>query len=390
MMNLLLISLFIINAFIIFWAMIGYPLSLRAIDKYLKKKPYIIKNNDYKPTVTIMIVAHNEEKVIYNKLINVTKVNYPKNKLEILVSSDNSTDKTNEIVKDFIKSNPEYNIRLYVVKERKGKTNAQNEAASTVKNEILVMTDANAMLDSNAIKELVSAFKTDDIAYVTGRLKYINSDEEWTSKSESSYWELDLKMREVESKLHSVTAGNGALYACRTRDYYNFDPIKSHDGAMPKHYVLLGKRAIYNKYAIAYEKAGEKVEDEFGRKVRMSRTILFALLPGIRIFNVFKYKWFSYCFFGHRYCRQNLWLAHLLIFIVNIPLAFSFLVFKISLILQTLFYLTAFLKHITKVNNKIINMVYYYSITIIAQIIGAYRHLTGKSKPFWEKAESTR
>ncbi len=184
---------------------------------------------------------------------------------------------TNEIVKEFIINNKDYNIRLYEVKERKGKTNAQNEAAATVQNEILVMTDANAMLEPNAIKEIVSAFSTDKIAYVTGKLKYINSDEEWTSNSESSYWEWDLKMREIESKLHSVTAGNGALYACRTKDYYNFDPIKSHDGAMPKYYVLKGKRAIYNKDAIAYEKAGTKVEDEFGRKVRMSRTILSAL-----------------------------------------------------------------------------------------------------------------
>ncbi len=297
---------------------------------------------------------------------------------------------TNEIVKEFIINNKDYNIRLYEVKERKGKTNAQNEAAATVQNEILVMTDANAMLEPNAIKEIVSAFSTDKIAYVTGKLKYINSDEEWTSNSESSYWEWDLKMREIESKLHSVTAGNGALYACRTKDYYNFDPIKSHDGAMPKYYVLKGKRAIYNKDAIAYEKAGTKVEDEFGRKVRMSRTILSALFPDIRIFNVFKYKWYSYCYFGHRYCRQILWLAHLLVFITNIPLAANSHLFKALLMFQIIFYFVALIKHLLKINNKLINMVYYYTITIIAQMLGAYNQITGKSKPFWEKAESTR
>ncbi|MCP1154193.1 glycosyltransferase family 2 protein [Peribacillus frigoritolerans] len=385
----LLITIFIIYAFIIFWAMIGYSLSLRLINKY-SKKPSIIKDNNYEPTVTVMIVAHNEEKVIYDKLNNVINLNYPKEKLEILVSSDNSTDKTNAIVREFIKDNKDFIVRLYEVKERKGKTNAQNEAASTVKNEILIMTDANAMLDKESIKELVSVFSSEIIGYVTGRLKYVNAEDEWTSKSESSYWEWDLKMREIESNLHSVTAGNGALYACRTLDYYEFDPIKSHDSAMPKHYVLQGKRAIYNKDAIAYEKAGAQVEDEFGRKVRMSRTILSAIFSNIGLFNVFKYKWFSYCFFGHRYCRQNLWLAHLLVFFINIPLAFTDLLFKISLVIQVLFYLTALLKHITKVDNKIINMTYYYSITIIAQMVGAYRQLTGKSKPFWEKAESTR
>lgn len=388
-MAVILKTLFIINAFVIFWSMIGYPLSIRVIDRY-SKKPYLLKNKDYEPTVTIMIVAHNEEKVIYNKLMNVIKVNYPKDKLEILVSSDNSNDKTNEIVKEFIKINQEYKIRLFEVKERKGKTNAQNEAAKTVESEILVMTDANAILDKNSIKELVSSFYTEKIAYVTGRLKYINSDENWTSESESLYWEWDLKIREVESKLHSVTAGNGALYACKVSDYYYFDSIKSHDSSMPIHYVLQGKRAIYNKDAIAYEKAGAKVEDEFGRKVRMSRDILSGLFPNIRIFNFFKYKWFSYCYFGHRFCRQNLWLAHLLVLLLNIPLAFINLAFRALLALQIIFYFIAITKHITKVDNRLINMIYYYCITIIAQMVGAYRQLKGKSKPFWEKAESTR
>ena len=388
-MNIILIALFTINAFIIFWAMIGYPISLRILDKY-SNKPNLTKNYDYEPTVTIMIVAHNEEKVIFDKLVNVTKVNYPQSKLEILVSSDNSTDKTNKIVEEFIENNSEYNIRLYEVKERKGKTNAQNEAAATVNSEMLIMTDANAMLEKNSIKELVVAFATDDIAYVTGRLKYTNAVEEWTSESESSYWEFDLKMREVESKLYSVTAGNGALYACKLEDYYSFDPIKSHDSAMPKHYVLIGKRAIYNKDAIAYEKAGTEVEDEFGRKVRMSREIISAIFPNIKLFNVFKYRWFSYCFFGHRYCRNNLWLAHLVVFFINIPLAFLNSFFIISLVTQVIFYLIALFKHITKVESRVVNMIYYYSITIIAQMIGAYRQFTGKSKPFWEKAESTR
>lgn len=385
----LLIIVFTINAFIIFWAMIGYPLSLKLINKY-SQKPNLVKDKNYEPTVTVMIVAHNEEKVIYEKLNNVVNVNYPKEKMEILVSSDNSTDKTNDIVKDFIENNKDFNIRLYEVKERKGKTNAQNEAALTVRNEILIMTDANAMLDKEAIKELVYAFSSEKVAYVTGRLKYINAEDKWTSKSESSYWEWDLKMREIESKLHSVTAGNGALYACRTKDYYEFDPIKCHDSAMPKHFVLHGKRAVYNKDAIAYEKAGTTVGDEFGRKVRMSRTILSALTSNLSIFNIFKHRWFSYCYFGHRFCRQSLWLAHLLVLTLNIPLAFLNIIFQVSLTFQIVFIVIGLIRCFAKINNKVFNIVYYYSITVLAQMIGVYTNISGKSKPFWEKAESTR
>lgn len=201
-----------------------------------------------------MIVAHNEEKVIRSKLENAIKLDYPKEKFKILVSSDNSTDKTNDIVEEFIKINKDRDITLYQTKERKGKTNAQNEAARLVETEVLVMTDANSIIEKESIKEIVSSFSDDDIVYVTGRLCYTNSNKNETSNSENLYWDLDTKIREIESRLQTITAGNGALYACRTKDYYCFDPIKCHDSSMPLYYALNGKRAIANQNAIAYEK----------------------------------------------------------------------------------------------------------------------------------------
>lgn len=156
------------------------------------------------------------------------------------------------------------------------------------------MTDANSILDKNSIIELMAAFTSEDIAYVTGRLSYINEDSSFVSNAESGYWDNDLRIREIESRIQTITAGNGALYACRTNDYFHFNPIQSHDTAMPLFYALQGKRAIANHDAIAYEKAGEVVDDEFGRKVRMNRLILKHILPDVRILNVFKYKWFSF------------------------------------------------------------------------------------------------
>ena len=376
---------------IIFWAMIGYPVSLKLINKIIKPKP-LPKDSEYKPTVTLMIVAHNEESVIKQKLEDVLKQTYPTDKLEILVSSDNSTDKTNDIVKNFINDHSERKIRLYEVKERKGKTNAQNEAAKTVQSELLVMTDANAMLKENAVEEIVSAFYEKDIAYVTGRLVYTNSEQFTTSNSENTYWDLDTSMREIESRLQTITAGNGALYACRTEEYYDFNPIKCHDSAMPIHYALNGKRAIANHDAIAYEKAGENIKDEFGRKVRMARIILDAIMPNIKILNIFKYKWFTFFYLGHRTARYLLWLAHILVLITNIILVIMNNSFLYTIILtgQILFYLIAMIKKVLPINNKICNMVYYYCMTIVAQIVGVKNILTGQAKPFWEKAESTR
>ncbi|TES53597.1 glycosyltransferase family 2 protein [Halalkalibacterium halodurans] len=388
-MELLFKILFYISGFIIFWAMVGYPLSIKIIGKF-HKVDKLKKDFSLQPTVTVMVVAHNEEKVIAKKLHNIIELDYPKDKIEFLIASDNSTDKTNEIVRKFISEYKEYSIRLYEVKSRKGKTNAQNEAHKTVTSEYLVMTDANSMMDKNSVKELVATFTSDDIAYVSGRLLITNKDVSDVSNSEASYWDSDLAIREIEGRLHSITAGNGALYACRTKNYYDFNPINCHDASMPLYYSLEGKRAICNHDAIAYEKAGEVIEDEFGRKVRMNRTILKAIFPDMRLLNVFKYKWFSYFYFGHRTCRYLLWIAHLLVLISNAFLLGESLFYTVTFIGQLFFYLLALTRAVTKTDNKYLNLIYYYCITIIAQWVGVYNILTGKAKPFWEKAESTR
>lgn len=168
-MELAFIILYFISVFIIFWAMLGYPMSMKLIDRIYKKRT-LKKDYSHQPTVTVMVVAHNEEKVILDKLNNIIELNYPQDKIQFLIASDNSTDKTNEIVNEFIKLHPEKNIRLYEVKTRKGKTNAQNEAQKIVTTEFLVMTDANSILDRDAVKELMAAFTSNDIAYVCGKL----------------------------------------------------------------------------------------------------------------------------------------------------------------------------------------------------------------------------
>lgn len=381
--------LFYCSIFIIFWAMIGYPKSLKFLD-FIYKSKEILKNYQYQPTVTIMVVAYNEEKVILEKLENIIQLDYPHDKISFLVASDNSTDKTNEIVKKFIDSHKNFNIKLFEVENRKGKTNAQNEARKTVDTEYLIMTDANSILDRKAAKELMATFTSPDIAYVSGKLSIANQDASEISNAEASYWNKDLEVRDIEGRIHSITAGNGALYACRTTEYIEFNPIQSHDSAMPLKYTLDGKRAIANHDAIAYEKAGEVIEDEFGRKVRMNRVILQHILPDFRLLNVFKYRWYSYFYFGHRTCRYLLWLSHLILLISSILLMEHSWFYSFIFLSQMIFFILSLLKAVTTLENKYLTLIYYYTMTIVAQWVGVYRIITGKAKPFWEKAESTR
>lgn len=388
-MELLYEILFSLSGFIIVWAMVGYPLSLRLLGKFYKDRK-LEKDYSHKPTVTVMVVAHNEEKVILEKLNNIINLNYSKEKIEFLIASDNSTDKTNKIVKEFIKANQYLKMQLYEVKDRKGKTNAQNEAQKIVTTEFLVMTDANSMMHKDSITELMAAFVSEKIAYVTGRLSIVNQKSSEVSNAEASYWDGDLATREIEGRIQTITAGNGALYACRTGDYYDFDPIKSHDSSMPLFYSLQGRRAIANHDALVYEKAGELIEDEFGRKVRMNRILLKHIFPDLRILNIFKYKWFSYFYFGHRTCRYLLWISHLTLIVSNCFLTTDSWFFTFTLVGQIMFYILALIKFMTKTNNKYLTLIYYYCVTIIAQWVGVYNILVGKAKPFWEKAESTR
>ena len=378
-----------VAVFVIFWAMIGYPASLVILNKLFKKRNK--KNASYEPTVTIMVVAHNEEKVIAEKLQNLLDTDYPADKLEFLIASDFSTDKTDEIVESFIAAHPERKIRIHKSVNHYGKTNAQNETQELCDTEILVMTDANALFGTNAVRELVSYFTDPSIAYVSGQLRYMNTEGNKTANSEGFYWKLDLMCRNIESRFQTITAGNGAIYAVRNKDYEKIPPIECHDSSFPIVYALEKKRAIYNPEAIAYEKAGEVNEDEFKRKVRMNRIILRGICPDIRVFNVFSYHWFSYFYFGHRTCRYLLWLMHLLAFVINIPLAImGGLFWKVTLAAQVLFYLIALLGWITKSGNKIVKIVSYYCMTVMAQWKGVINVVTGKSKPVWEKAESTR
>ena len=378
-----------ITAFFAFYAMFGYPMIIILLGKFKKDKAET--DIDFEPTVSYMIVAHNEEKVILQKLENALKIDYPKEKFQILVASDFCTDLTDEIVQNFIDNHKDYNIILNKSIEHKGKTNAQNETQKLATGEILVMTDANSMFETNAIRELVSYFYDKKVAYVCGKLKYVNNDN-LTSSTESLYWKLDLKVREIESRFHAITAGNGSIYAVRNEYYVDVDPIYCHDSEFPYLFTLKKKLCLYNSNAISYEKAGECNVDEFKRKVRMNRTILNVFIRMWKPFNVFKYGWFSFFYFVHRTCRYLLWLNHIAFFITSV--VFTCIGYYIagaiivSLQLLALFIGFISIKHTSKI--LLIRLIGYYMITVLSQIVAAFKQMTGKSKPTWEKAESTR
>lgn len=378
--------IFFIAAFAIFYAMIGYPLTLMILDKILKRENK--KDLSYKPFVSIIISAYNEEKVIEKKLENIIQSTYPY--YEVIVANDASNDNTVALAEKFIAEHPAYNIRVNTVKNHLGKTNAQDEAVEVANGEIIVFSDANSMFKADAIDQLVSYFAEESIEYVCGSLIYAKDDDVASVVAENSYWDLELSMRKIESEIATIAAGNGAIYAVRKSDYRHYDLVSSHDYEMPLYAGLNNKRALYNPDAIAMEKAGQTSKDEFKRKVRMQRRILTNIFTNLRRLNIFKYGWFSFFHFNHKTLRFLQAFNHIVLFIANLALLNEGVFYRGFFLAQVVFYVLAGIGKFTASSNKVFYFPYYYTMMMLAQLKGAYNEATGKSKPTWEKAETTR
>lgn len=377
---------FYIVGFAIFYAMVGYPITLMILDKIMKRKND--KDLSYKPFVSIIISAYNEEKVIERKLENITESTYPH--YEVIVANDASSDRTVEICQNFINNHPAYDIKVNTVKNHLGKTNAQDEAVDVAKGEIIVFSDANSMFKADAIDELVSYFTDDDIIYVCGSLIYAKDDDIASAVAENSYWDMELKMRKIESEIATIAAGNGAIYACRKSDYRRYNLVSSHDYEMPLYAGINHKRALYNPKAIALEKAGQTSKDEFKRKVRMQRRILTNIFTNLRRLNIFEYGWFSFFHFNHKTLRFLQAFNHIVLFIANLALLNEGDFYRIFFLIQVAFFTLAGIGKLTESKSKVFYFPYYYTMMMAAQLKGGYNEATGKSKATWEKAETTR
>ena len=175
----------------------------------------------------MIVAAHDEEDVIERRLENLLALDYPAERLEIVVASDASTDRTDELVEAIAAREPR--VRL-IRCPRGGKVAAQNLAVRETDGEIVAFSDANATWAPDALRKLVRSFADPDVAYVCGRLALERADGD---NREGAYWRFELWLREQESRLGSVTGGNGSIYAVRREDYVEVDPRFGHDLALP-------------------------------------------------------------------------------------------------------------------------------------------------------------
>ena len=213
--------------------------------------------------MSVIVAAHDEESVIERRLQNLLALDYPPELLDVVVASDASTDGTDELVEAVAAAEPR--VRLLRC-PRGGKVAAQDRAVRETNGEVVAFSDANSTWAPDALRLLVRSFADPEVAYACGRV-VLETDE--GRNKEGLYWRYELKLREAESALGSITGGNGAVYAVRRSDYAEVDPRFGHDLSLPYLLVRRGRRAVYDPEALAFEKATPTTEDEYGRKVRM-------------------------------------------------------------------------------------------------------------------------
>jgi len=211
------------------------------------------------PTVSLVVAAYAEEEVIAEKIANARALDYPRDRLELIVACDGSPDATPQRAR-------EAGADVVLELPHGGKIRAQDAAVERSRSDIVAFSDANALWERDALTRLVEPFADPEVGYVCGQVRFVN---EAGTNQEGLYWRYELWLRSLESRLASVTGGNGAIYATRRADYLVVDPIMGHDLSFPFNMVKRGRRAVYAPLARAAEKMVPTIEGEFARKRRM-------------------------------------------------------------------------------------------------------------------------
>jgi len=264
--------LFGVSAALCVWVYLGYPALIWVLSR-LRARP--VRRAQVDPSVSFLIPVHNEERVIEAKLQNTLALRYPRERLEVLVLSDGSTDRTADIVRRYA----DRDVRL-VELERGGKLPALNAGAGLARGEIIVFTDANSMLAPVSLEALVAGFADPEVGGVCGNQVYrMPSEGDTTKQGENLYWRYDKWQKGLESRIGSIFAADGSLYAIRRALYRPVDdPAQADDIAISTRVVLQGYRLVFEPRAVTYEDAPAEGRAEFWRKVRVTNRSVRALL----------------------------------------------------------------------------------------------------------------
>jgi len=380
---------------VVTYVYIIYPIVIISISRILKSNNQV--NIEGRRAISIIIPAHNEEKVIVEKIENHLKLDYPTELFDILVISDTSSDSTVELVTKYVEAHPG-KVRLFEVEDGLGKTNAINKAITSMDGlgEILVFSDANVYLEKQALHAINNAISA-DVGCVAGQLSYINENSTGAAASNGLYWRYEEAIKKAESDTGSMMGADGSIFALRKELYrqlptYVLDDFCSSMGVLCQGYKLKIDHNIK-----AFEKGAESTAEEFPRKIRISnrsynsyKYMRKELIKNLSVFDLWKL-----C--SHKVLRWHCGSFMIIALLANLFLAVAEnnIIWIATLVLQLAFYIAAILswkKMFPKIPvvSKVVTISEYFLMANLAAFIGVFKSISGKKITTWKKAESTR
>src|SRR3989338_1476252 len=355
--------IFWVSFFILFYTYIGYAALLYVVSFIKRNK--VITDETYAPSISFIIAAYNEQVSIKDKIEKTLALDYPKEKMEIIIASDASTDKTDEIVLQYAKQG----VKLCRMDERRGKTQVQNLAVSKAKGEILVFSDATTIYKKDAIKKLVRNFADKKIAIVAGEEEFIKKGIMY--KQVSVTWNYEKFLRRLESRFNSLIGVSGCIFAIRKNLYEKLSSGLIEDFTLPLLVLEKGYKVHLEEGAIGYEEPVSRSQDEFKRKARIVSNGISVVMNMRRLLNPFRNFKIAFQLISHKVFR---WLAPIfmiLLFVSSISLMNTGVVFFVFAIAQATFYLSAIFGY---------GLIRHFCIVNFAGIIGIFQFLRGNRK----------
>jgi cellulose synthase/poly-beta-1,6-N-acetylglucosamine synthase-like glycosyltransferase len=380
--------LIVIFLHIFFWTCVaailstylGYPLAILAAGFLSRHRP---RTAAITPSVTMVISAYNEESVIGAKIENTLEVDYPKERFEVLVISDGSDDRTDEIVGAYA----DRGVALRRQTPRGGKSRGLTRFVPDAKGEILVFSDANSMYDPQAIRCLVRHFADPKVGYVVGHQRYVEQSGSSASFSENLYWQYEVALKECESRVGSVVGGDGAIYATRKVLFRPLQDDDINDFVNPLQIAAQGYQGVFDKDAFCYEQTARDFRGEFRRKIRIVNRSFRGLLRVPDVLDPRKVGAFAYQVIFHKLLRWFVpyFLLGALASNVALLLSGESGIYTVACLLQFTLYGAAFLYRFESFRAwKGAYVPYYFCLVNLAALLGTVGVLRGQKFVQWE------
>lgn len=356
----------------------GYPLVLRALVASRRRPTLNPGIWDELPRVSLIVPAYDEEEVIAAKVANALALDYPRERLQVIVASDGSADATAERAR-------EAGADLVLELAPGGKVAALNAGAEKASGELLAFSDANSVWARDALLRLVEPFADPSVGYACGQVRFTDAG---GVNLEGVYWHYEMAVREMESALGGVTAGNGAIYAVRGDAYLPLPPSGSHDLSFPFELAKRGLRSLYVPWARAEEKMVPTLDGEFARKRRMM-VGLWDIVVGEGMISPRGYSpLFAFELASHRLLRYLSPLLHLVVFLANLALLGDGWFYWFTLLAQMALVVAALLGRDSE--SLALRIARYYVMTTASIAAGLWDRWRHGASGRWEKAEGTR